>query len=35
MAILAAGWLLGALAWLRIDASEPLFPEADEQPLAV
>ncbi len=27
MAILAAGWLIGALAWLRIDASEQLFPE--------
>jgi MFS family permease len=31
MAVLAAVWLVGALAWLGIDASRPLFPTAAGQ----
>lgn len=33
LAVLTSGWFIGALAWLRIDATEPLIPE-EEKPLA-
>ena len=33
IAVLTSGWFIAALAWLRIDASEPLFPEPEEADL--
>jgi len=31
MAVLAATWFVGALAWLGVDASKPLFPAESDQ----